>query len=235
MRPSRGMGAVRKSVLRKLAGGGSTSMPKGVRKKRRDSTKFLQFKNGGKTKYSIAELKKINPNRTLKELEELREQNMIRVDGTIKSLSGYLGPRINEYGDTVTEMSIGVIIEGKETEVPAMVPTLTKKQIKQVMSGDPKKITEDIQKKAREHALERIKKGESPFANKSGDPRSTGKYKSGGSVNKAKNYTKPSLRKRLFNQVKAASTHGTGAGKWSARKAQLLAKKYKAAGGGYRS
>ena len=102
MRPSRGMGVVRKSVLRKLAGGGSTSMPKGVRKKRRDNTDFMQ-------------------------------------------------------------------------------------------------------------------------------------YKSGGSVNKAKNYTKPGLRKRLFNQVKAASTHGTGAGKWSARKAQLLAKKYKAAGGGYRS
>jgi len=211
MRPSRGMGAVRKSVLRKLAGGGSTSMPKGVRKKRRDSTKFLQFKNGGKTKYSIAELKKINPNRTLKELEELREQNMIRVDGTIKSLSGYLGPRINKDGDMVTEMSIGVDILGEENVlVPAMVPTLTKKEIEQVMSG---KFPVEIQRKAAKHALERRKKGESPFANKSGDPRSTGKYKSGGSVNKAKNYTKPSLRKRLFNQVKAASTHGTGAGK----------------------
>ena len=53
-------------------------------------------------------------------------------------------------------------------------------------------------------------------------------------VNAAGNYTKPELRKRLFNSIKAASTQGTGAGRWSARKAQLLAKRYKAAGGGYR-
>jgi hypothetical protein len=53
-------------------------------------------------------------------------------------------------------------------------------------------------------------------------------------VNQAGNYTKPSLRKRLFNQIKSSSTQGTGAGQWSARKAQLLAKKYKAAGGGYK-
>ena len=59
-------------------------------------------------------------------------------------------------------------------------------------------------------------------------------YKEGGKVNAAGNYTKPSLRKRIVSQVKAAATHGTGAGQWSARKAQLVAKKYKAAGGGYR-
>ena len=59
-------------------------------------------------------------------------------------------------------------------------------------------------------------------------------YKEGGKVNAAGNYTKPSLRKRIVSQVKAAATHGTGAGKWSARKAQLVAKKYKAAGGGYK-
>lgn len=53
-------------------------------------------------------------------------------------------------------------------------------------------------------------------------------------VNAAGNYTKPELRKRLFNQIKSASTHGTKSGQWSARKAQLLAKKYKEAGGGYR-
>ena len=59
-------------------------------------------------------------------------------------------------------------------------------------------------------------------------------YKYGGKVNAAGNYTKPELRKRIVSQVKAAATQGTGAGKWSARKAQLVAKKYKAAGGGYR-
>ena len=59
-------------------------------------------------------------------------------------------------------------------------------------------------------------------------------YASGGKVNAAGNYTKPSLRKRIVSQVKAAATQGTKAGQWSARKAQLVAKKYKAAGGGYR-
>ena len=59
-------------------------------------------------------------------------------------------------------------------------------------------------------------------------------YKEGGSVNAAGNYTKPGLRKKIVAQVKAAATHGTGAGQWSARKAQLVAKKYKAAGGGYK-
>jgi len=59
-----------------------------------------------------------------------------------------------------------------------------------------------------------------------------GKVKS--KVNEAGNYTKPELRKRIFNSVKAAAIVGTGAGKWSARKAQVMAKRYKAAGGGYR-
>jgi hypothetical protein len=60
-----------------------------------------------------------------------------------------------------------------------------------------------------------------------------GKTKS--TVNSAGNYTKPEMRKRLFNQIKGSAVQGTKAGQWSARKSQLLAKKYKAAGGGYKS
>lgn len=62
-------------------------------------------------------------------------------------------------------------------------------------------------------------------------------YAEGGKVsrvNEAGNYTKPEMRKKLFNQIKGQATQGTAAGQWSARKSQLLAKKYKAAGGGYR-
>jgi hypothetical protein len=59
-----------------------------------------------------------------------------------------------------------------------------------------------------------------------------GKVKS--KVNEAGNYTNPGMRKKLFDQIKSSSTQGTAAGQWSARKAQLLAKKYKAAGGGYK-
>ena len=46
-------------------------------------------------------------------------------------------------------------------------------------------------------------------------------------------YTKPNLRRKLFIEIKASKTHGTKARQWAARKAQLLAKKYKALGGGY--
>jgi hypothetical protein len=56
----------------------------------------------------------------------------------------------------------------------------------------------------------------------------------GGKVNEAGNYTKPELRKRIFNSIKASAVQGTGAGQWSARKSQLMAKRYKAAGGGYK-
>ena len=53
-------------------------------------------------------------------------------------------------------------------------------------------------------------------------------------VNEAGNYTKPGMRKALFEKIKGQATQGTAAGQWSARKAQLLAKKYKEKGGGYR-
>ena len=69
------------------------------------------------------------------------------------------------------------------------------------------------------------------------DPNKVTMYAEGGKVskvNEAGNYTIPGMRKRLFNQIKASATQGTAAGQWSARKAQLLAKKYKAAGGGYK-
>ena len=61
--------------------------------------------------------------------------------------------------------------------------------------------------------------------------RKGGKAKS--KVNEAGNYTKPGLRKRIFQRIKAG-TKGGKAGQWSARKAQMLAKQYKAKGGGYR-
>ena len=65
-------------------------------------------------------------------------------------------------------------------------------------------------------------------------------YKKGGKtkksksrVNEAGNYTKPTMRKRLFNKSKAGGKGGKP-GQWSARKAQMLAQQYKKAGGGYK-
>ena len=62
----------------------------------------------------------------------------------------------------------------------------------------------------------------------------SGMSKGGSTVNKAGNYTKPGMRKSLFNSIKAGSKGGNP-GQWSARKAQMLAKQYKAKGGGYKS
>lgn len=82
-----------------------------------------------------------------------------------------------------------------------------------------------------------------PRAKRRGDGKpviGTGKpirtYAKGGEskVNEAGNYTKPGMRESLFKSIKSRAVQGTKAGQWSARKAQLLAKQYKAKGGGYR-
>ena len=83
-----------------------------------------------------------------------------------------------------------------------------------------------------------------PRAKRRGDDKpviGTGKpirtFKKGGEskVNSAGNYTKPGMRKALFNSIKNSAVQGTAAGQWSGRKAQLLAKRYKEKGGGYKS
>ena len=70
------------------------------------------------------------------------------------------------------------------------------------------------------------------------DPDSVDMYADGGKVkskvNEAGVYTKPGMRKSLFESIKSRAVQGTAAGQWSARKAQLLAKQYKAKGGGYK-
>lgn len=79
------------------------------------------------------------------------------------------------------------------------------------------------------------RRGDSKPVEGTGEPIRT--FKKGGEskVNQAENYTKPGMRKALFNRIKNSATQGTAAGQWSARKALLLAKQYKAKGGGYKS
>ena len=77
---------------------------------------------------------------------------------------------------------------------------------------------------------EKAKGGRIRKAGKSSRP----KKKSKSRVNEAGNYTKPGMRKRQFNRIKAGSKGGAP-GQWSARKAQMLASAYKKAGGGYRN
>lgn len=65
------------------------------------------------------------------------------------------------------------------------------------------------------------------------ESRSQAKSKAKSRINEAGNYTKPGLRKRIFERIKAGSKGGKP-GQWSARKAQMMAKEYKAQGGGYK-
>ncbi len=66
------------------------------------------------------------------------------------------------------------------------------------------------------------------------ESRSKAKSKAKSRVNEAGNYTKPDLRKRIFERIKAGSKGGKP-GQWSARKAQMMAKEYKSQGGGYKN
>ena len=94
-------------------------------------------------------------------------------------------------------------------------------------------------KKVVTRVIGKLKKASKAHANQAKSLESI-EFRKGGSskkrksrVNEAGNYTKPGMRKRLFNKIKAGSKGGR-AGQWSARKAQMLARQYKAKGGGYR-
>ena len=92
--------------------------------------------------------------------------DMYRRDGSIKSAEGYLGPVTNKNdGKTMTELSIGVQIDGREVEIPAMVPTLSESEVEMLrnirVGIDP--IPRSIQQKAVEHARPFLEAGESPF------------------------------------------------------------------------
>ena len=99
--------------------------------------------------------------------------------------------------------------------------TKNKKTVKKIVKG-LKKASKTHAKQAKSLSALKLKKGGAV------------KKKSKSRVNEAGNYTKPTMRKNLFNKIKAGSAGGRP-GQWSARKAQMLAKQYKAKGGGYKS
>ena len=83
-----------------------------------------------------------------------------RQDGTPK-YTGFLGPLKNKRGEVMTEYSIGVELDGKEVEIPTLVPTLSKSEISTILNTG--KITKSIEKKAVLHAIDRMRVGKSPF------------------------------------------------------------------------
>ena len=84
-----------------------------------------------------------------------------RADGTKKG-SGYFGELKRPNGGISTELSIGVGFDGKETQIPLLVPTLTQQEISYLLSGNQP--TDEIVQKAIEHAKMRMSQGKSPFA-----------------------------------------------------------------------
>jgi hypothetical protein len=111
----------------------------------------------------------------------------------------------------------------KQAATAIAMKKANKKPKKMAAGGELKEVPEDNTGLSKLPTEVRNKMG---YMKEGGQPKSK--------VNEAGNYTKPELRKRIFNSVKAAAIVGTGAGQWSARKAQVMAKRYKAAGGGYR-
>ncbi len=126
---------------------------------------FSQFSEGLKHQYwnrSIEEIKVLKVEREA-ELRGERHGESKRVDGTNKGL-GFLGPLKRPDGKISTELSIGVEFNGRETEIPSLVPTLTKGEIEHLLGGG--KPTDGIVDKAVAHAKKRFKEGKSPFAQK---------------------------------------------------------------------
>lgn len=97
---------------------------------------------------------------TQDELAAMAGDNMRRTDGSLKG-PGWLGSLKTPDGRTATEISIGVPIDGKETEIPLLVPTLTQPEIDSLLNGEQP--NEAMLRKAVEHARKRINQGLSPF------------------------------------------------------------------------
>tara|TARA_R110000822_G_scaffold64944_2_gene159113 strand:+ start:653 stop:997 length:345 start_codon:yes stop_codon:yes gene_type:complete len=108
----------------------------------------------------------------------------------------------------------------------------TKAAINKVVTG-LKKASKTHAKQAKTLAKTTVKMMRGGTA-KSSPYNSVNMAKGGSTVNASGNYTQPGMRKTLFNSIKSGGKGGAP-GQWSARKAQMLAKRYKAKGGGYKS
>ena len=74
---------------------------------------------------------------------------------------GFLGTVPDQAGNPMTEYTTGVEMNGKETDIPTLVPTLTREQVQQIRNYQ---VDEGIQRKALAHALQRMKAGRSVYA-----------------------------------------------------------------------
>jgi len=213
MMSSRGMGAISPS-----------KMPKGKKEARRDDTDFTEYKKGGLAKQAATAIA----------MKEAGKKPKKMAEGG-KTLAEQAKEKIAEYNNSNSG--------GSSNDVVPYVQAMGGKDKYGIGGGGKagfrKKLDEDTDISAYlEAGGFKPKKGEFQGKIMGGGVTYNKRFSEGGKtkskVNEAGNYTKPELRKRIFNSVKAAAIVGTGAGQWSARKAQVMAKRYKAAGGGYR-
>ena len=155
-----------------------------------------------------------------------------RVKAKIKKVSSMLKKASKAHAgqaktlDAIKMKNGGKIAKPKslERKIKDKILTKAKESLSRGNKNYPRKIVSDAKK---------LTKKEYPTLYKrAAGMKEGGKTKS--RVNEAGNYTKPGLRKRIFNRIKAGGKGGRP-GQWSARKAQMMAKAYKKAGGGYKS
>lgn len=188
-------------------------MPSGKRKARRDNTDFTEYAEGGKVRKSDDEdlVKNVEVKPTSLTLDK-------GYKGVSASVSGDIPLSDKEKIALNADLSAG---RAKGQKVRGNVDN--------VMAEYKRQLDKDTDIGA---SISRGSSGGNRYGvsfNK--------RFDGGGKVskvNEAGNYTKPGMRKSLFESIKSQAVQGTGAGQWSARKAQLLAKKYKAKGGGYK-
>ena len=107
----------------------------------------------------------------------------LRIDGTKKSMQGFLGPIKNSRGQIMTELSIGVEMDGKEIEIPTLVPTLNDQDIQVLQNlSDDAPIPESIIKKSVAHAQERMKENKDPFYQDGEEKQPRDRFVLGGSI-----------------------------------------------------
>lgn len=128
---------------------------------------FVKMDDREKNKF-VNSIIDMYPTQSDRIVELVENSDMQRVDGTQKSDIGFLGPvKNNVTGGTMTELSMGVEMDGKEVLLPLMVPTLTKEEINFLANnnvvGNPSIVPQSIKDKAIAHARKRISENKSPF------------------------------------------------------------------------
>ena len=190
-----------------------SKMPKGKTKARRDDTDFTQYKKGGRVK-------------------KMAEGDLVE-DVSVRPNSPVITPDYKRLGANLSGS-----IPLSETEKLRLGADLSMSKARgEGVRGNVDALRAEYRRKLGKDEEFGASIGRDAGGNRFGVSYRKQFAKGGNTkskVNEAGNYTKPGMRKSLFESIKSRAVQGTAAGQWSARKSQLLAKQYKARGGGYK-